>query len=346
MLERMNMFILFTVFINYSLVFSKELPKEFLKCGSKADCTAINEDCCGRGKWVIVNKHSSGKASSLFCPKYPGVCPEVIGPAPPSDSQIQCINQVCNLIKMPKGDTWGQIINSRDLIAADKKIKMYPSKNLLNDDLISAIQFIKDPAMLELLLKSGFDPNHLKVRTYLWTAIQNKNQSAIELLRKYGAKLESPHEVLLVAILEKDANKVKDLIAHNNEVVAFIKGSGPVNEQNGNYRMARPLHFAAKNGTPEIIELLVKAGALINDDLEADINHLNRFYTPLVAAARGDNLNTLNKLISLGAKVNDKKGAFISNSNWFSDSIKNEIKKHLQCKSVLGTNGSKHEECK
>lgn len=96
----MKIFILLTMFSYCCFVWSKDLPKDFMICGSAEDCTYVNEDCCQQGKWVLVNKELKGKAVSIFCPERRGQCPAVTGPRPPSDSEIKCINKVCSLVQM------------------------------------------------------------------------------------------------------------------------------------------------------------------------------------------------------------------------------------------------------
>ena len=81
---------------------------------------------------------------------------------------------------------------------------------------------------------------------------------------------------------------------------ALIRSGANINRAN-NYGVT-PLALAAQQGSPAVLDLLLKAGANPNDP----VNFVNAGETPLMTAARSANLDAVKTLVRAGADVNAK----------------------------------------
>ncbi len=151
----------------------------------------------------------------------------------------------------------------------------------------------KDLHLLQRIIKKGGDVNRLTNGvTPLAQATQENDYKIVSYLIKNGAQVNQPNEdgeiPLYIAITK------------GNDVIAGIlinKSAEPFEDVNWRNRIGDPIITeAAKMGNPQIIKMLLNAGANV-DDLDYEEN------TPLHIAAAYGNAKAVSVLLQFNAKI-------------------------------------------
>ena len=161
-------------------------------------------------------------------------------------------------------------------VAEETQDEMYYKRQIQNQrilysnmGLVNAMQK-KNIPVVEAFMKAGFNPNDIYCGTpFLFYAISFESPEAVNILLDAGADPEVTVPALLVsakstnallyAISKKNSLIVKNLIEHNVDV-------------NKTYNGKYPLNFAIKKKQTKIVEMLLNAGALPNNDTKKLIN--------------------------------------------------------------------------
>lgn len=168
--------------------------------------------------------------------------------------------------------------------------------------------------LVEYLLERGADVNHLTHDSSLMeTASYNGHENVVEVLKKYKVNMENSADALIHAIIQKNLDMVN---------LQLVSGADP-NRPNANG--GTPMEAAFSRGTPEIAEALLKAGAILSEEIVymaaadgrldflrifleygANINEMSaqEQETPLHAAIREGHITTAEFLIKKGADIN------------------------------------------
>jgi ankyrin repeat protein len=155
-----------------------------------------------------------------------------------------------------------------------------------------------DADLLKILLKrSDANPNLIDIcgKTALHSAAQNNNIGAIQILLKFGAKIDATDfafkTALMWALRFRSHESVKSLLTHNPDLnLRDVDGRGA-------------LHYASKYSQANIIKIFLKRGAKIE---KTD----NELQTPLLVAVISGNVSVAEVLLCHKANPNhiDKYG--------------------------------------
>ncbi|MGD9639463.1 MAG: ankyrin repeat domain-containing protein [Alphaproteobacteria bacterium] len=224
--------------------------------------------------------------------------------------------------------------NQKEAVSSDKKMSS------LDLELFDAIRNGKDVSAIEKIIKkganvdvhyviSGEDAFSEKDETPLIAAINSKRDlEVIKLLLKYGADVENASNPngylwltpLHIAILNNPDPKLVALLLEakasvdydSGEGVSPLIGASSINNPDIIFPIVKVsvnpqalnimLSFASENNSPQIIGMLLEAGADIN--YQNCHSYLSAGETPLAKAVEGGNLEVMKLLIEKGADVN------------------------------------------
>jgi ankyrin repeat protein len=154
--------------------------------------------------------------------------------------------------------------------------------------------------------------------TPLYYAIEGKHTDAITVLKEKGAKLSDDEQKVKEEAEEKAAIllilKSNDLSLDNTgkalcwavrndqlDVIKWLIHKGGANLGKNGYYTNTPLHLAAERGYVAVAEVLIKAGANVNEKTTDKYG-----YTPLHSAVRNGETAVAELLIKSGANLNAK----------------------------------------
>jgi ankyrin repeat protein len=144
-----------------------------------------------------------------------------------------------------------------------------------------------DTAGLEALLAKGAEVNAQDPdgNSALIMAVSNGHLDCVRLLLSRGANANAPNADNRTPLIKAISNQAPEIVK------ALAEGGADVNAQNW---LGTMLSYAAELDSPEIVNILISAGAKVNDGMA-----LHK------AAARG-NLDHLKILLAAGAKADDR----------------------------------------
>jgi cytohesin len=134
--------------------------------------------------------------------------------------------------------------------------------------LVVAVAWGKN-TVVKTLLEAGanVEIRDRNCRTPLLWALLNRNTEIVEFLLKHGAHMES---TIHFAVASADVERVEKLLKDDPQLLSSKDDCGQT-----------PLHYAARRGSKQLVELLLAKGAQINAQDSVG-------YTPLVWAIKGD----------------------------------------------------------
>lgn len=141
--------------------------------------------------------------------------------------------------------------------------------------------------IIELLLKSGANPNAKNVKSLMFQAMKTKDAKIINLLLAYGADANKKYMGMCPAY---------QAIAYNQpEILELLLDAGA--DPNVSVKGRTLLHWSIRKKHPEMAKLLI--------DKKANINEFSGEMSPLTYATKKEQKETVIKLISSGATIDE-----------------------------------------
>lgn len=157
---------------------------------------------------------------------------------------------------------------------------------------VSLAVYYNQPECLEMLSRSGADINKkdLKGLSPIYLAAAKDHEKCLQVLVEYGGDINTECDGVSLVYIAAQMNSVKtlDFLIQNKADFEAPASDG-----------ATPLYKAVSNGNFEATDLLIRAGANVNVDLEG--------FTPVYMAAQNNHPECLKLLIEAGAKVESEK---------------------------------------
>ena len=233
-------------------------------------------------------------------------------------------------VNQPQGDGatalhWAAHWNDAEI--ADLLIRAGANVNATNQLAVTPLHLAcanRNAAIVEKLLAAGANPNAAisTGETALMTCARTGSVDAVDALLTHGANVNAKEELrgqtpLMWAIAEQHVDVVRVLIEHGADVHARSRshkvlmdrggGTGYYGKSSSEEPVERgentPLLFAARQGSVECAELLVNAGADVNETAPEGVS-------VLVVAAHSGHRKLVAFLLEKGADINADKAGY------------------------------------
>ena len=168
-----------------------------------------------------------------------------------------------------------------------KAVNNERNQKLFGDKVISSYVTEENIKIIEMLLKSGANPNAKNMEPLMFSAMATNNIEIVNLLLKYGA---NPNSKLLGCYPTYQA-----IIFNQPEILKLLLDAGA--DPNASVKGKTLLHWSIRKKHPEMAKLLI--------DKKTNLNELSGKMSPLTYATKKKQTETVKNLINAGAKIDE-----------------------------------------